>query len=144
MRRSASLSQRFQDLISWHLGEWPKFNFGTFQPDYVPYQAAVVYHKTQITLTNLRHFQEYNIEVVACHEYNERLDEKLCSNRAITTGRTAASREYNDYGGFNPLRAKFFRWNMNIFLHFMSLLHIDMTQVLKIVPQVRPGPSYST
>ena len=44
---------------------------------------------------------------------------------------------------FNPLRAKFFRWNINIYLHLMSLLHIDMTQVLKILPQVRPGPMYS-
>ena len=34
----------------------------------------------------------------------------------------------------NPLRAKFFRGNINIYLHFMSLLHIDMTQVLKILP----------
>ena len=24
----------------------------------------------------------------------------------------------------------------------MSLLHIDMAQVLKIFPQVRPGPTY--
>ena len=30
------------------------------------------------------------------------------------------------------------------YLHFMSLLHIDMTQVLKILPQVRPVPTYST
>ena len=44
----------------------------------------------------------------------------------------------------NPLRAKFFRENINIYLHFMSLLHIDKTQVLKILPQVRPGPTYST
>ena len=43
----------------------------------------------------------------------------------------------------NPLRAKFFRRNINIYfiyIYFMSLLHIDMTQVLKILPQVRPGP----
>ena len=44
----------------------------------------------------------------------------------------------------NPLRAKFFRGNINIFLHFMSLLHIDVTHVLKIRSQVRPGPTYST
>ena len=43
-----------------------------------------------------------------------------------------------------PLRAKLFRWNINIYLHFMSLLNIDMTQVLKILPQVRPRPTYST
>ena len=45
---------------------------------------------------------------------------------------------------FNPLRAKFFRGNLNIYLHFMSLLQINMTQVLKIISQVRPGPTYST
>ena len=28
----------------------------------------------------------------------------------------------------NPLRAKFFRENINIYSHFMSLLHIDMTR----------------
>ena len=42
----------------------------------------------------------------------------------------------------NPLRAKFFRGNINIYLRVMSLLHIDMTQVLKILHQVRP--TYST
>ena len=45
---------------------------------------------------------------------------------------------------FNPLRAKFFWENINIYLHFMSLLHIDMTQVFKILSQVRPGSTYST
>ena len=44
----------------------------------------------------------------------------------------------------NSLRAKFFRENINIYSHFMSLIHIDMTQVLKILSQVRPGPTYST
>ena len=41
----------------------------------------------------------------------------------------------------NPLRAKFFRGNINMYLHFMSFLHIDLTQVLKILPQVRPTHS---
>ena len=44
----------------------------------------------------------------------------------------------------NPLRAKFFCGNINIYLHFMSLLHIDLAQVLKFLPQVRPGLIYST
>ena len=44
----------------------------------------------------------------------------------------------------NPLRAKFFREIINIYLHFMSSLHIDMTQVLKMLPHVRPGPTYTT
>ena len=38
---------------------------------------------------------------------------------------------------FNPLHAKLFRVNLNMYLHFMSFLHIDMTQVLKILPQIR-------
>ena len=38
----------------------------------------------------------------------------------------------------------FFRGNITIYLHFMSLLHIDVTHVLKILPRVRPGPTYST
>ena len=44
----------------------------------------------------------------------------------------------------NSLHAKFFRGNINMYLHFMSLLHIDMTQELKILLQVRPVPTYST
>ena len=44
----------------------------------------------------------------------------------------------------NFLRAKFCRGSISIYLHFMSLLHIDMIQVFKILPQVRPGPTYST
>ena len=37
----------------------------------------------------------------------------------------------------NPLHAKFFRRNKNIYLHFMSFLHIDMTQVVEVLPQLR-------
>ena len=44
----------------------------------------------------------------------------------------------------NPLRAKFFRGNINIYLHFVSLLHIDTTQVVEILPQIRQKPTYST
>ena len=32
----------------------------------------------------------------------------------------------------------------NIYLHFMSLFHIDTTQVAKILPQIRQGPFHST
>ena len=31
----------------------------------------------------------------------------------------------------------FFRVNINMYLHVMSFLHIDMTQVLKTLPQIR-------
>ena len=43
--------------------------------------------------------------------------------------------QYNSYSNssmilaINPLHAKFFRGNKNIYLHFMSFLHIDMTQL---------------
>ena len=48
-------------------------------------------------------------------------------------------------GWLNPLHAKFFRGNINIYmyLHFMSLLHIYLTQVLKTLPRIREGPTYS-
>ena len=44
----------------------------------------------------------------------------------------------------NPLPAKFFRGNINIYLHFVSFLHIDTTQVVEILPQIRQEPTYST
>ena len=44
----------------------------------------------------------------------------------------------------NPLRAKFFRGNINIYLHFVSFLHIDRTQVVEILPEIRQEPSYAT
>ena len=44
----------------------------------------------------------------------------------------------------NPLRAKFFRGNINIYLHFVSFLQIDVTQVFEILPQIRQEPTYST
>ena len=43
----------------------------------------------------------------------------------------------------NPLHAKFFRGNKKIYSYFVSFLHIDMTQVLIFLPQVREGPTYS-
>ena len=37
----------------------------------------------------------------------------------------------------NPLHAQFFRGIINIYLHFMSLLHIKMTQVIEILHQLK-------
>ena len=45
---------------------------------------------------------------------------------------------------FNPLHAKFFRENINLYLHFMLFLHIDKTQVVENFPHVRQEPPYST
>ena len=44
----------------------------------------------------------------------------------------------------NPWRAKFLRENINIYLHYMSFLHTNKTQVAEIPPRVRQGPAYST
>ena len=44
----------------------------------------------------------------------------------------------------NPLSAKFFRGHINIYLHFMSYLHANTTQVVEISPRARQGPAYST
>jgi hypothetical protein len=55
------------------------------------YLAAIVYNKREIILPNLRHFQTYSIEVVACQEYDPDADKKLCSNRAIITATTEPS-----------------------------------------------------
>ena len=44
----------------------------------------------------------------------------------------------------NPLRAIFFRENINIYLHFMSSLHTNKTHLAEIAPRVRQGPTYST
>ena len=43
----------------------------------------------------------------------------------------------------NPLRAEFFRGNINICLYFVSFLHIDTTQVVEILPQISQEPAYS-
>ena len=37
---------------------------------------------------------------------------------------------------FNPLRAKFFRGNINIYLYCVSFLYTDTTQVVEILPQI--------
>ena len=49
-----------------------------------------------------------------------------------------------DFIAINPLRAKFFRASINIYLYFVSFLHIDMTQVVEILPQIRQETTYST
>ena len=44
----------------------------------------------------------------------------------------------------NPLRAKFFRGNINTYLHFVSFLHIDAMQLVELLPRIRQEPTYST
>ncbi|GAB1600284.1 insulin-like peptide receptor isoform X2 [Argonauta hians] len=51
-----------------------------------PFLAMAVYNSKSVVIGNLKHFQEYNIEVIACHKFKE--DGKYCSNRAIVTAKT--------------------------------------------------------
>ena len=44
----------------------------------------------------------------------------------------------------DPLRAKFFRGKINIYLHVVPFIQIDTTQIVEILPQVRQEPTYST
>ena len=44
----------------------------------------------------------------------------------------------------NLLRTKFSEETKNQHLHFMSFLHIDMTQVVEILPQIVQELPYST
>ena len=63
--------------------------------------------------------------------------------RAVRLGKMLAILNYIIV--VNPLRAKFFRGNIKIHLHFVSFLHIDTTQVVvEILPQLRQEPTYST
>ena len=64
------------------------------------------------------------------------------SRSASITGEQMYFKDFNSqnethwcHNNVNPLRAKFFRVNINIYLHFVSFIHIDMTQVLEILPQ---------
>ena len=44
----------------------------------------------------------------------------------------------------NPLRAKYFRGNIKYILTSYIITHIDMTQVIEILPQVRQKLTYAT
>ena len=55
----------------------------------------------------------------------------------------AILRNMNKVICWNNIRAKCFKGNIDIHLNFVSFLHIDVTQALKIVPYVREGPTYS-
>ena len=44
----------------------------------------------------------------------------------------------------NPLHANFFKRNKYMYLHFMSFLHIDTTQVVETIPHVKEELAYST
>ena len=56
----------------------------------------------------------------------------------------ACSNIYTGPTTVNTLHAQFFRGRINIQLHYMPWLKIDMTQIVEILPHVRQGPTYST
>ena len=58
-------------------------------------------------------------------------------NRRQLSPNSPAHRRASLVRCLNPLRAKFFRGNVKIYLHFVSFLHISMIQVIEILPQVR-------
>ena len=49
---------------------------------------------------------------------------------------------YEKCTDFSPLRAKPFRADINTYLHFTSLLHIDVTRVVAISLKVGYRPTY--
>ena len=53
------------------------------------------------------------------------------------------STDSNPTSRIDPVCAKFFRRNRNIYFHFMSFFHIDMVEVDEIIPQVRQELTYS-
>ena len=70
-----------------------------------------------------------------CISYNR--NKLKCHNHSIVRSR-------GTYQHLNPLRVKLFRGNTYTYLHSISLPHIDMTQVVEILPHVRQGPTYFT
>lgn len=56
-------------------------------------EYAMVMDSQEVILVNLSHYQEYSIEVIACHDAKPNSTEKLCSQRAITSHRTLAKSE---------------------------------------------------
>ena len=60
-------------------------------------------------------------------EQEQEAEAKVALNSST---RVEPQRQGKIWSLLNSLRAKFFIGNINIYLHFMSLLPIDMTQVL--------------
>ena len=44
----------------------------------------------------------------------------------------------------NSLHAKFFRGNINMYLHFVSFIHTDMPKIIEVLPRIRAGLTYFT
>ena len=97
-----------------------------------------------VSIWNIPYFQEES-EFLSNEETNKRLPEILeeiledlneLSSCVIPIGKKVMV-------FINPLHAKFFRENINTYLHFVSFIHIDTMQVVEIPPQIRQEPTYS-
>ena len=109
------------------------------------FQKGISIIQLQVKLYNMMNSRETHIEIL---EFKKGPVHYLTRCSWAVTQRTVMKSNFVDayisWNYVNPSRAKFFRGGINIYLHFMSLLHINMTQVLKILPQIRPGLTYST
>ena len=78
------------------------------------------------------------------HLHNDNMGKKKAGNWCITDRESGLSRYRIRMKEYQPFTCYFFRENINIYLHFMSFLHANKTQVVEIPPRVRQGPAYST
>ena len=63
----------------------------------------------------------------------------------ITDVQCYAQTSFHNFASmFGVFKCWIFQRNINIYLHFMSFLHIDMAQVVEIIPQIRQGPTHTT
>ena len=81
-------------------------------------------------------------EVIPVARFNVLFENQIYGVVQCRTPIRKKSRETRFY--INPLRAKLLRENINMYLHFMSFLHTNKTQVAEIPPGVRRRPAYST
>ena len=95
------------------------YDTGLYNVLYKLYSSHVFFYLVDFISSNIGHVWKSDTNVIAC------------------TGLSSAP-------DLNPLRAKFFGGNINIYSHFVSFLHIGTTQVAEILPQVRQEPIYST
>ena len=100
----------------------------------------------------LKKLYKYSRETKAkVHAYRYRQSHSVGYEVTHDSGIVSCNEPMQTYGWFdlwanhvNPLRAKFFRGNIDIYLYFVSFLHIDTMQVVEILPQIRQEPTDST
>ena len=89
------------------------------------------YHDLWIFFSDIASDETEIISDIAC--VHQGLDDEVLSLWQIPVVRK-----------INPWCAKFFTENIKMCLLLISFLHIDMTQIVEILPQVRQELAYST